>query len=44
MNIRKTSSLTTDLEVLHHEKSKYNNNPMIGYLNIKSLQNKLTDP
>ena len=38
-----TSSLATDLQVLHHERLKHNKNPMIGYLNINSLRNKLTD-
>ena len=38
-----TSSLATDLQVLHHERLNHNKNPMIGYLNINSLQNKLTD-
>ena len=40
--LRVTSSLVTDLQVLHHERLKHKN-PMIGYLNINSLQNKLTD-
>ena len=39
----RTSSHTTHLQLLHHERLKHNNNPMRGYLNIKSLQNKLTD-
>ena len=38
-----TSSLATDLQVLHHERLKRNKNLMIGYLNINSLRNKLTD-
>ena len=42
-NSNGTFSLTTDLQVLHHEILKYNKNPMIGYLNINSLRNKLTD-
>ena len=42
-DLRRTSFLTTDLQVLHHEILKHNNNPMIGYLDIKSLQNKLKD-
>ena len=37
-----TSSLATNLQVLHHERLKHKN-PMKGYLNINSLQNKLTD-
>ena len=37
-----TSSLATNLQVLHHERLKHKN-PVIGYLNINSLQNKLTD-
>ena len=42
-DLRRTSSLTTKLQILHHEKLIHNKNPMIGYLNINSLQNKLTD-
>ena len=42
-DLRRTSSLTTDLQVSHHERLKQNNNLMIGYLNMKSLQNKSTD-
>ena len=42
-DLRRTSFLTTDLQVLHHERLKHNKNPMIGYLNINSLRNKLTD-
>ena len=42
-DLRGTSSLATDLQVLHHERLKHNKNPMIGYLNINSLRNKLTD-
>ena len=38
-----TSSLVTYLRVLHHERLNYNKNPTIGYLNINSLRNKLTD-
>ena len=38
-----TSSLTTDLQVLHHKRLKDKKNLMIGYLNINSLRNKLTD-
>ena len=37
------SSLAPDLQVLHHEILKHNKNPVIGYLNINSLRNKLTD-
>ena len=40
--LRVTSSLVTDLQVLHHERLKHKN-PMIGYLNINSLRNKLKD-
>ena len=39
---RTFSSLTTDFQVLHPERLKHNKNPMIGYLNINSLRNKLT--
>ena len=42
-DLRGASSLATDLQVLHHERLKHNKNPMIGYLNINSLRNKLTD-
>ena len=42
-DLRGTSSLAKDLQVLHHERLKHNKNPMIGYLNINSLRNKLTD-
>ena len=38
-----TSSLTTDLQVLHHKRLKDKKNLMVGYLNINSLRNKLTD-
>ena len=38
-----TSPLATDLQVLHHERLKHSKKPMIGYLNINSLRNKLTD-
>ena len=41
-DLRRTSSLTTDLQVLRHERLKHNKNPKIGYLNINSLRNKLT--
>ena len=33
----------TDLQVLHHERLKHNKNPTIGYLNMNSRRNKLTD-
>ena len=36
-------SLTTDLQVLHHERLKHSKNRMIGYLSINSLRKKLTD-
>ena len=36
-------SLTTDLQVLHHERLKHSKNRMIGYLNINSLWKKFTD-
>ena len=42
-DLRGTSSLAKDLQVLHHERLKHSKNPMIGYLNINSLRNKLTD-
>ena len=42
-DLRGTSSFATDLQVLHHERLKHNNNPMAGYSNINSLRNKLTD-
>ena len=32
-----TSSLATDLQVLHHERLKHDNHPIIGYLNINML-------
>ena len=32
-----TSSLATDLQVLHHERLKHKKNPVVGYLNINSL-------
>ena len=38
-----TSSYGTDLQVLHHERLKHSKNAIIGYLNINSLRNKLTD-
>ena len=38
-----TSSLVTDLQVLHHERLKYKKNLLIVYLNTNSLRNKLTD-
>ena len=41
-DLRGPSSLATDVQVLHHERLKHKN-PMIGYLNINSLRNKLTD-
>ena len=40
-HLRVTSSLATDLQVLHHKRLKYNKNFMIGYLNINSLRNKI---
>ena len=43
IDLRRTSSHTTDLQVLHHENLKHSKNPIVGYLNIYSLQNKLTD-
>ena len=42
-NLSGASSFATNLQVLHHEKLKHSKNPMIGYLNINSLRNKLTD-
>ena len=42
-DLSRTSPLATDLQVLHHERLKHSKNPMIGYLNINSLRNKLTD-
>ena len=42
-DLRGTSSLATDLQVFHHERLKHNKNPMIGYLDVNSLRNKLTD-
>ena len=41
-DLSKTSSLAADIQVLHHERLNHNENPMIGYLNINSLWNKLT--
>ena len=41
-DLRGPSSLATDVQVLHHERLKHKN-PMIGYLNINSLRNKLKD-
>ena len=41
--MRRTSSLTTDLQQWRHERLKHNENPVKGYLNLSSLQNKLTD-
>ena len=38
-----TSSLATALQVLHHGRLKHSKNSMIGYLNVNSLRNKLTD-
>ena len=42
-DLRRTSSLTTELQILHHERFIRNKNLIIGYLNINSLQNKLAD-
>ena len=42
-NLRRVSSLTTDIQVLHHDRLKHNKNLIIGYLNINSLRNKLKD-
>ena len=42
-DLSRTSSLATDLQVLHHERLKHKKNPMIGYFYINSLRNKLTD-
>ena len=42
-DLRVTSSLAKDLQVLHHERLKHSKNPMIGDLNKNSLRNKLTD-
>ena len=36
-DLSKTSSLAADIQVLHHERLKHNENPMIGYLNTNSL-------
>ena len=41
-DLSRTSSLTTDLQILHHARLKHSKNSMIGYLNINSLRNKLT--
>ena len=37
-----TSSLATDLQVLHPERLKHKKNLLIVYLNISNLRNKLT--
>ena len=43
-NLRRTTySLTTELQILHHERLIHSKNPRIGYLNTNSLRNKLTD-
>ena len=43
-NLRRTKySLTTELQILHHERLIHSKNPRIGYLNTNSLRNKLTD-
>ena len=41
-DLKVTSSLATDLQVLHHERLKHNKNPITGYLNINILRNQLT--
>ena len=41
-DLRRASSFATDLQVLQHEKLKHSKNLMKGYLNINSLQSKLT--
>ena len=42
-DLMRTSSLTTELQILHDERLIHNKNTMIGYLNVSSLRNKLTD-
>ena len=40
--LKRIPSLGTDRQVLHYERLKHNKNPMVGYLNLNSLRNKLT--
>ena len=32
-----------DLQILHEDRINFHSNPFLGYLNINSLQNKVTD-
>ena len=42
-DLMRLSSLTIELQILHHERLIHNKNTVIGYLNINSLRNTLTD-
>ena len=36
-DLRRTFSLTTDLQVLHHQTLEHNKNPIVGYLKLNRL-------
>ena len=35
--------MEVDLQILQDDRDKFHNNPLLGYLNINSLQSKVTD-
>ena len=37
------NSMEEDLQVLQEDRMKFHSNPLLGYLNISSLRNKVTD-
>ena len=38
-----SNSMEADLQILQDDRVKFHNDPLIGYLNINSLRNKVTD-
>ena len=40
---RTSNSMEADLKILQDDRVQFHNNPLLGYLNINSLRNKVTD-
>ena len=38
-----SNSMKADLQILQDDRVKFHNNPLLGYLSINSLRNKVTD-
>ena len=38
-----SNSMEEDLQILQENRMKFHNNPLLGYLNISSLRNKVID-